>query len=549
MFTLLKEILIFFASFVFVLIFVYFKVGINILQQVVLIILITILIFFNRSFYPNSNPLISKILHLAFLFISSAFIQFLVLSTGGFYSPFLILVHLYSIAVGFLLSLKTSASFLVLTIILMALNILLNQELKNIFIEDPGTIVLYVVSFTVIIPLSIALNRLYHLKDNLSKILSREIRLKDIRQKTLLTTLSEIVLITDRELNIISVNEAAERVLSASSSEMLRRPIFNFLYLRYRDGSLVNQKSLSIDRILEEKSTRIVNSLFLYTKNRILPLSVNIQIRPNVNLEGVADQITFVINIMGQVISSEPQKHLNLQQAKTRQSAQIEQLKNNLFSKGFLDLMIQVELLGKNEDDILYTQELTDHSFKSTLTLSDIASICRKIILAKRNFANALKVSLDFELTNFNLQDVSRLIPKGYNISPQNLTAPYFTAPLDVEWFDLIVGKLLDISILLSSSKKGGLVKLTIEREGNSALLVKIFSNYPLTSEEERSELFTEYNGKLFSKTNLRFGSGLEGYIAKTVTALLNIPLTVEVQKDIKATVFTLVISRGPRQL
>src|SRR5690606_25128984 len=87
------------------------------IQYAVIISLIVILIFLQR-FLPlekkllNSSPVIWL-----FFFCSSLMIQLLVMSTGGVYSSFFVLLHLYALAIGFFIGLAASLFFLFISAI------------------------------------------------------------------------------------------------------------------------------------------------------------------------------------------------------------------------------------------------------------------------------------------------------------------------------------------------------------------------------------------------------------------------------------------------
>lgn len=522
---------------------VYLKIKINSLQQGVVVLLIFLLILLNQILFRQKDVVFTSILHKLFLLATSLFVQFLVLSTGGLLSPFLILIHLFTIGASFLVGLIPAIIFLILSITVVTSNILLDQIWQRIFLEDIGASLLYLISFIVVIPLAMLVAQRYRLKEALLDIVSRELKLNQLRQKSVLSSISDLVFVTDKNLNILSVNEACEKALSMSGSELIHRSLFDVLFLKDKNDQLIKLKGLSVDRVLEEKTTRIIKDLLFISKNTLNPRRVNIQVRPIVDLEGRIDQITFVVSDSSQIYDAEARKHSNLEEARTKYQAMMENLKSSLLAKGLPGLRARAELIRRTQQDLLNALELEDHSIQSKLALVDVSQMCHKMVVMQQDFALTWHVPLEFVLVNFDMKDVAPLIPKGYKIAPTQLTSAYFTAPIDVVWLDLLLQELVSVAILLTSDTKHPKVSLTVERQDNKSLIVRVISNFvPLTKEEERM-LLTEYYGSLSAKTNLSLGSGLEGYVAKTIAASLNTPLTIE--STSQQVIFKLLISKG----
>lgn len=519
---------------------IYFKVPITSLQQVVLGSIIVLIILLDRFVFSSSKPL-SLTLRYVLLFLISLAAQVLVLSSGGFYSPFLVLFHLLIIALSFLINIKTAVSFLAFSIITLGLATLLDQRLAAVS-GDFGSIVLYLLSFIVIIPLAQVVAKRYHLKDTLSKILTHQLKV----QRDVFEGLSDMVIITDTTLKILSFNEAATRVLRLSPSELVERSLFECLILKDLKDQVVDQTYLSIDEILQDKTTRIVKNLLIYIRNIAIPKRVNIQLRPTVNLEGKIDQLAFIISD-AQSSGKSSEGHQSLQEALLKHEAALEDLKSKLISKGMIDLGRKAELFGKAENDILVALELQDHGLKPVIELKDICQILSKIISLESLFAKTLGVETQFKIDDKYTKEAVKLIPAGSNFSPAMVTSPFFTVPLDSKWFDLLIQKLLDIAILLVSGSKSAWIQVFLTYDKEFVYInITVHSDKVLSSDERF--LFTEYYGRLGIITNLHLGSGLEGYMAKTVASLLGIGLDVKVN-DKHDVEFILQLSKRPHKL
>lgn len=532
-----------FLSSLVTLIILYYKLPVITFQQITLVVVVILLVFSHKLLLASKESKLAKFVKAFFIFLTTLLVQTLVLSSGGARSPFFILIHLYTLGAGFLIGLSISLSFLFLTTLTIIGQLLFDENLRILLFDDFGTILLYLASLLVIIPLSFLIGRYYFLKDKLLEVVKRELKLKEREHKTLLSGINDIIFVVDKNLIITSTNEAAEKELSLPESAIINHSLFDVLFIRNPDGKLAGAQSLSIDRVMEEKTTRIIKNLQLLVRNRVRPRIVDIQIRPITNLGGEAEQIMIMISDSSSKIKGEGGVHPLLEEAQIKYNARIENLKK-LLLKDAPDLKIKADLIWRAGADISVLSELEDHPSTVNPTLADVAYICLKSISKQQEFAKSLGVSLNFTLPDFSNKDITHLIPKGFQISADSLTGPIFTAPLDIKYLQLLLNKLLDLSILLSSQNKFSQVLLGVIREGSTHLKIEIFiPNFQLT-DAEKGLLFTQYYGSLGLSTNLRLGSGLEGYIAKTIASILSIPLYV---KDVNSgLIIGIKISKGP---
>lgn len=536
----LFEILPLFLSSIFSLVLILNKASITNLQQVVLAAVVISIIVLDR-FVLRAKGSINLILRIILLFLISLSVQALVLSTGGFSSPFLILFHLFAISLSFLIDLRTATAFLLFAVLALGITTFLDERLKVLFRSDYASISLYLFSFLVIIPLSRFVAGRYHLKDALSKMLSHELKV----QKSVLEGLSDIVIITDTKLKILSFNEAATRGLSKSPSELANRFLFEILILKDIKEQVINKDYLSVDQILEDKTTRIVKDLLLYIKNSTIPTRVNVQVRPTVNIDGKIDQIAFIISD-AQNLNRDKGVHDNLQEALLKHQAALENLYSKLISGSTIDLARKVELFAKAENDILTALEIQDHGLKSKIELKDSSQVLSRIIVIENLFGKSLGVNLQFKIDDKYLSEAEKFVPAGSKFSAAMITSPFFTTLIDSKWFDLLIFKLLDLTILLVSGTKYPQVQVFLSYDSESVVISFIINSSLITSSNSNL-FFTEYYGQLATMTGLRLGSGLEGYMAKTIAIYLGIPLNVKVEGSLIN--FSLKLSKKPNML
>jgi PAS domain-containing protein len=89
------------------------------------------------------------------------------------------------------------------------------------------------------------LARNYNLKDTIVTLLTNQVKVDE----NILAELNELVFITDRKSNILAVNDAVEETLLKAGEELLHRPLFSVLFLRDKDGTVINQENLKLDTI------------------------------------------------------------------------------------------------------------------------------------------------------------------------------------------------------------------------------------------------------------------------------------------------------------
>lgn len=490
-------------------------------QFIVLLLLIMLALY--KIFFKTTGFLSFIIIQFA-LFITSLFVQLLVISTGGFLSPFLILIHLYTLAVSFLLSIQGSLSFLFLTLGILVIQTVLNSQQFATLKSDPGSYLLYVVSFLVIVPISQFITKRYHLKEDLSVLLSKQVKVG----QTILESMHELVFVTDKALKIVIINEAFEKTLKLTKQQVLGKSFFEVLDLKDEQGQSANLVSLPIDKVLTDKTTRIVSGFYLYTQGKAAPYVVSIQIHPILDIQGKIEQISFVIT-EGKGIGYQSNEHLGLAKALENKNLHLEILKKQLQGLKLFKESAQLELIEKAEADLRLVSELEDHPIKEEPNVVDVAALANDITLKRGAFAKILGVDLKFILGPEDASERALINLRGANVDPRALSLSDFAVPLDNKWLTILLEKILDLSILLSSNVKNSKVEITCDRGDKDFIKVHILTDTPKLEKVQIDKLLTEYYSNLFESTNLKFGSGLEGFIVRTLSSQLNIPVSLDV--------------------
>ena len=519
---------------------IFYRVPTAVLQQGIALLLVILLIFARKIVFSDLK-VSGIIFRFIFLILSSLFVQLLVLSSGGFYSPFLILLHLYTLGASFLLKLSSAISFLVFSLVILFAGTFLNQTLMNLFKEDPGSAIIYLISFIVIIPLAQFLMSTYHLKDTISKLLSEHIEIGEKREQSILSGLNELVIVTDINLKILSFNGAVEKTLKLPGI-ILGSSLLEAIRLKDSAGKEATAESLSVNKVLKNKITHFVEGFLLET--RLNPdFRVSIQIRPVTNPAGEINQIAFVIT---DIKPSGSEIHTEFERAEAQQKTAFGQLREMINSAKLKSGNLSLLLLEKNEDDLFIAAELIDHPFRKMIGYQDLVEICQLIRIQKLPLAAALGINLKFEPVNDTKEQAYLSLKQNYQTS-ESLPPSEYSVPSDSKWLKVLIGRILDIATLLVSGQTSAAVNLSLSKDEDQEIIVAISANPVNIGESEKEDLLKEYFGSLMSKTNLRLGSGLEGFIAKIISSNLNLPLKLEVNGNILSISFQ--VSKGIQAL
>jgi len=519
-------------------------ISVNSTQQIIAILLLIILIFSNKFSSLSSKKIIGEILNQIFIFIICLFALLLVISSGGLNSPLLIIIHLIGLGLSIFVAISTGAAFTISAILILVINLSLNTVAKMSFLNDLGTGLLYLSSLLIVIPLSFLLARFYHLKESLLEITTKAFNLSSSRQKSLLSGVNDLVLVTDQNLNIITVSEAVEKIFHLAQEELKGQTLLKSIKLKDAEGQAADRDTLSVDAVISDKVTHIVKGFSLFIGDEPMGKQVTIQINPILEAGGKIEQLVFIIKEPGPKEKFE--NHQNLEQAIKINKARLENIRKALVVARENALKEQLDLFNKTEEDILLALEIEDHPTKGVTGSPDVAFLSKQILERKKQFAVSLGVALEFVLPAKEGHSESALMDlykSGAN--KVNLPLSLFTVSIDEKLLALLVEKLLDLAILfIAGQRKDAKVQLIIRRsEDNIEIRIAVNNPRPLTT-KEYSDLLTEYYGDLASKTNLKLGSGLEGFIAKQIASELKIPLLVQSNPESQGIVIRVYLSK-----
>lgn len=457
-----------------------------------------------------------------FLFWGAALVQMLVLATGGLNSPFLILIHLFMIGLCFVFSFPSALIFLCTSFIVIFIDISFHQSITSLFLENPSSIVLQLVSLISIIPIAYIISQKYHVKDWLASVLRKKVMADEV----ILESLHELIIVTDANFRILSVNDAVERTLRQSRSELLYTPIFDALLLKDNKGNLVTKETFFPQGDIAEEPVTIPDTFTIF-KSALPQRDVTIQVETIKDSETNINQVSFILSTLEKTAPVIATTNAMIERARVTYEAMSEDIKKKLAQSQPGEVQIQMILLDKVESDIYNTLLRKGGVIKNAVSRIDIAKLCKNVVVLEQDFAKGFHVDVNFHLANFDQHDIAPLTVQNFQVTPEQLTGPFFTVECDVKNVELVIKKLVDMSVLLSSTEANPQVTVNVERGENDVIIVRISASCPIIKKEEQTDMFVPYYGALADKTNLHVGSGLEGYLVQTIHEVIDMPLEI----------------------
>lgn len=478
------------------------------------------------------------------LFVSSLLVQVIIISSGGLYSPLLILIHIFTLGAIFLLGSRSPIFFLIFSLGVFIFHISFDRNLYQFFQNDPWTIVIYTLSIIIVIPLALYLAHSNKIKDQFNNFLKDYIDVSEKKQKSILTALSNLVIITDKNLGVISINIATERLLRTSVSQVAGKSIADILILKDSRGDKVPFDSLPIKQAFSDKATHFVEGYFLETQIQALAKPVVLQIRPLTNSSGEIIQVVFVLT--DPLVKIGFNTHPSLKEAMERRDLLLNYLTTPHPQLSPLSSQQTIFLIAHTEEDILTAQEMEDHPLQEVIGFIDLVTLIKQIIDSKTYFYQCFGdiPTLEFEDEN---KSEAAYLDLHQDISSVNLKPSIYSAPVDSYLLKIIIEKILDIAVFIASddiNKQKAQINLSFGLDKN--IEVRITCPNPALNQNDLPNLFTRYYPGV-KALQLQKSSGLEGYIAGKIAGTIHLPVDIRLDERLKTISFELVISKQAR--
>ena len=488
-------------------------ISLNLLVQVIwgliIVLLIIIKIF---PLFLDKNKFLIQIVGFSFVVI---FINFLVITTGGLSSSFLILTHFFSIAIAFLISPKIAVSFIGATITLLAISLGLDKTARVLILETPVAAILYLVAYSAMVPFSFILAKEYKFKDELARLLEKQIATSKTQEEELLQNIADAVLVIDPEFNLVYSNTAAAN-LFGFAKEIWGRVLFDVFAFKDKDGRAVLAYSLPLRATLNSKSAANIDVLQISTKSKAF-IRVSLKILPLLGSEGplglvlIFKSSTGAENVQKKDISTANAALNRLLAILAKQKMQFLDLEKKVGKdKGTYELKVQNSDLVNLAGDFIYALKLDTGEVGAIFTLVDIGKASeRAVVWAKQK---ASQFSISFFIKQILKEEL--VFPKSKNIQIEKRVFPEVYVLGDSMWIEDSLKRILEIALTIA--KAGSEVSFELLK-ANELVKINIYCAQIKISTEDLKGLFEKFYGKTSIFKELSSTSGLGGYIAKNL--------------------------------
>ncbi len=510
-----------------ILVYGHLQVPPEIAHKIIILLSFFVIIAVNALWIKRLKFVLAKWGKWTLLFIANLVIQLTVLYTGGLYSPFIIFFHFFTLGISFLFSFPIALAFLVFSLINLSIATLIDPYMITLLQANPALLIIYGVSFIVFVPIAQILSHQYHIRDKLLELLQYQVSV----ERSILKDIPELVFLVDTDLNILSLNDTAERAIQKDRIEVLNRNIFDVLFLKDKEGTLVTQKELDISSFLEKKKPIELAELMLISTNAPVR-KVHAIIKPIIGPKGDVDHISLIISDYAASAKSTSVEGNTLDEAELRLAALVQDLVKRTEMKGLEDISTRLLLVTKIQRDIQSYYSVEKHGVNDQKSYVDIASLCRQLVMEQQKYSRLFSVDLSFKLDDTKINNLAPFIANALKISPEYTTGPFFSVYTNVKYLTILIQKIIDLSILISSSSQSPTIQISVGHESDNVIVIKVTCGSNLLTDQQQSDLFVKYYGSLRDVGNFQLGSGLEGDLIKTLSGYLDIELITNYKED-----------------
>lgn len=482
---------------------------------------------------------------LVVLFISSLLVQTIVISSGGLYSPLLILVHIFTLGAILLLGSSSPIIFLASSLGVLIFHISYDKNLYQFFQNDPWAVAIYALSIAIVIPLALYLSHSNSVKSKFNDFLKDYIKVSEQRQKSIMTALSNLVVVTDKGLSILSVNTAFERLLRLSTSQVINKPILEVIKLRDVQNNVVTVEMLPVKEAIADKATHFTEGYSLEISTQTLPKPVTIQIKPVADTRGQITQIIFVFT--DPLVKIGFNTHPSVKEAVRKHDSLLSVVTGPQDKLPSFSVQLLILLIAHIEEDILTVQEMEDHPLQEVIGFVDLVVFTKQILDSKKMFYEFLGIT-----PNLKFEDESKSEEAFLNMDKSELTQSTtalskYSAPVDGYLLKIVLSKIIDLAVFITASAPHKNLDINLHlADSNQTIVVDIQFPSGDLKEADLPNLFIKDYPRLKIST-LKDASGLEGYIADKVAKTVQMELSAGLNPVIKTATLSLALSKIPK--
>lgn len=221
---------------------------------------------------------------------------FLVTSSGGIFSPFLLLIYVTTFGVGIVATFNTAIVYLLASVAVLASNILLNPIIQAEFMAQPWLVLINVLSMATLLPtIYIALNR-FHVRAFILQQLKEQIALSETREEVIMQSMKEGIVVCNEELEILSTNQQFRKMVGMEPATLSLRELFSVIKIWDADNYPISKNNFDITHVIEDTETLMKQGYYMQGLAMEHRKKVDIHIRPVIGISQTVEQIVCVIN-------------------------------------------------------------------------------------------------------------------------------------------------------------------------------------------------------------------------------------------------------------
>ena len=258
-----------------------------------------LIIFTTRVILPKVKSISPHLTYFVEFIPLSLFVYLLVFSTGGLSSPFLVLTHLFAIAMAFLIAPSVSVSYVLITTALVTYNVRTDPSAQSLISESPFAVGLYIVAYLAVLPFSQYIARVYQEQSHWAQKLSQMLTTSKKQEANLLRNITDASLVVSPGLIISFVNDAAVEKTGFSKRELLGKKVPDVFRFKDSLGGNLAYDKLPFESIVKTKSEFSLNGIQVAKKSGGY-WRVNLKVSPIINYEGQVIALLLVIKDFSQ---------------------------------------------------------------------------------------------------------------------------------------------------------------------------------------------------------------------------------------------------------
>ena len=227
----------------------------------------TVLIMFTtRVILPKIRSISPHLTYFVEFIPLSLFVYLLVFSTGGLSSPFLVLTHLFAIAMAFLITPSVSVSYVVITVGLVIFNVRTDPSSQALISESPFAVGLYLLAYLAVLPFSHYIARIYQQQGQWAQKLSQMLATSKEQEANLLRNIADAVLVVSPEFVISFSNDEVSKKTGFSRRELLGKKMSDVFKFKDKLGKNLPFEKLPFGSVIKSKSEFSIDEIQIAQK-------------------------------------------------------------------------------------------------------------------------------------------------------------------------------------------------------------------------------------------------------------------------------------------